>query len=302
MHLNVITTLRCNFSCRHCIFACPKEGDLDPGAFRGALDGLQPHRLKSLTFTGGEPLLHPEFDAIVDAAGERGLSFGIVSNGWFHERYEPIVARHRSLFSGFNFSLDGLEETHDDVRGDGSFQRVAEAIRRFNDLGVSSTVNFVLMDGNRHELEPLVEYCVTLGVAGIKVAGFIPAVEAEGFHLSPSTREEVYQEVGLLAERYPIRIEVANSLFNPVVVEFCNVLTTNTVTLDQRGRLTLCCDIPGTASTLGEKTDLPVVQLANRARMVNEITLDRILREREGSLTPEDQSCVYCMRYFQVMA
>ena len=129
MHLNVITTLRCNFSCRHCIFECPQEGDLDPGAFRRTLDGLLPHRLKSLTFTGGEPILHPEFDSMVDEAGARGLSFGIVSNGWFYERYEPIVIRNRHLFSGFNFSLDGLQDTHDDVRGSGSFRRVAEAIR-----------------------------------------------------------------------------------------------------------------------------------------------------------------------------
>lgn len=302
MHLNVITTLRCNLRCAHCLFACPAAGDLDVEAYDRILSALAPHRLRSVTLTGGEPCTHPDFAALVGRTVGHRLRFGIVSNAWDFGAYEEAVRRHRALFTEFHLSLDGLEATHDRARGRGSFGRVTAALARCRELGVGARVNFVLSDLNRGELEGVVAHCRDAGAAGIKLGGLIPTERAPGVRLSPAARESAAEEAPVLSGRHGIPIEVASSLLTPAAVEFCGVINTSTLTLNERCEITWCCDLPGGAATLGAGSDPAPEVLARRARARHEIALDRILKLRGGGFALEDRSCAYCHAFFGVAA
>jgi molybdenum cofactor biosynthesis enzyme MoaA len=302
MHLNVVATLRCNLRCAHCIYGCPLPGDLDPGSYARTLDALVPRGLGSLTFTGGEPCMHPEFDALADEAGRRDLRFGVVSNGWSLEAYDGAVARHRDLFTGFHLSLDGLEPTHDGIRGPGSFARVAAALERCRTRGVPARVNFVVSDQNQGELDAVVAWAAASGAGGVKLAGLISVPRAPGLSLSPQVRLAAARRAGELAGAHAIPVEVAASLLTPATVEFCPVLTSSTFTLNERGEITWCCDVPGSASALGRCERSADQVLARRKRTKDEMVLDRILKLREGGLALEDRSCAYCHAFFGVGA
>jgi MoaA/NifB/PqqE/SkfB family radical SAM enzyme len=83
--IHVELTNRCNFSC---VF-CPdgrmtrKRGTMDVDLAFSALDQIADLDLaEKVTFhVMGEPLLHPQFFAILDHAHEKGLSVGLTTNG-----------------------------------------------------------------------------------------------------------------------------------------------------------------------------------------------------------------------------
>lgn len=300
MHLNVITTLRCNLNCGHCLYGCPVPEDLPPERFASTLDALLPHNLGSVTLTGGEPGLHPDFDTLVNAVAARGLRFGIASNGWCVDDYERVVQRHRELFTGFSFSLDGMEATHDAQRHPGAFVRVARAMDWFVSQGLPCRITFVLSDVNRHEMDDVLRFARTARAAGVKLGGVIPVNAASDLSLSSANREEVYRAVPELAERHDIPIDAANSLLSEPVVPFCPVLETRTLTLDSKGRISFCCDVPLPDAVLGEPGDDVVEVLGRRRRVIDEILLDRILKERQGGLSVDDRWCAYCHDFFGV--
>jgi MoaA/NifB/PqqE/SkfB family radical SAM enzyme len=77
----------CNLACRHCWISpsFAKADDigecLDFLLFKTAIDEGIPLGLKQIKFTGGEPLLHPDFMKMADYATEKGIRTWMETNG-----------------------------------------------------------------------------------------------------------------------------------------------------------------------------------------------------------------------------
>src|SRR6185369_3386780 len=84
-----------------------------------------------ISFTGGEPTLHPAFAQALQVIGDAGLTASFVTNGWHFDRLWPALQQHRAVLSHVAFSLDGVtREDHDRWRGKGSFDRLVQAFSR----------------------------------------------------------------------------------------------------------------------------------------------------------------------------
>lgn len=80
----IINTLRCNFKCDHCMFACTRKGeDMSYETFGRALQFGSYGGDEFLNFLGGEPFLHKEvFDQIERISWFfSGVNLRIVTNG-----------------------------------------------------------------------------------------------------------------------------------------------------------------------------------------------------------------------------
>ncbi len=128
-------TQRCNLRCRHCGSDCtaaPRTDELSTEEWLRFLDGLGERARRdrlALVVTGGEPLCHPELPRLLEGLRRNGLTFGLVSNGQAltQARLGQLLA---AGLSSLTISLDGLEASHDWLRGvPGSFQRATAAIR-----------------------------------------------------------------------------------------------------------------------------------------------------------------------------
>lgn len=127
-------TTRCNLHCRHCGSDCSvqsREKDMPLADFLKAVDTIPIRRRPkdfTVILTGGEPLLRPDIDQIGKAVRDRGMNWGMVSNGWFYD--ENMHGKLMSAGMGaMTISLDGLQESHDWMRGrDGSYDRTLKAI------------------------------------------------------------------------------------------------------------------------------------------------------------------------------
>ena len=141
----------CNLRCSFCDL-WDRHEQLDVSArLPRLLDEAVQIGTKVLVITGGEPLLHPELFEAVRLARARGLSVNITTNGLLVERHwdELCAARPDSL----SFSLDGLAETHDRLRGQGgAWGRTVRALDRALAEGFACSVYFTVNHDNLAEL------------------------------------------------------------------------------------------------------------------------------------------------------
>lgn len=127
-------TQRCNLQCRHCGSDCSAKAhpnELSAGEWVAQLDAIARDvdvKQLLLVLTGGEPFCAPHLPQLLDAIKRHGMAFGMVTNGYALDarRLQQVVA---AGCQSITISLDGLQESHDWLRGvDGSFARAVRAV------------------------------------------------------------------------------------------------------------------------------------------------------------------------------
>ena len=143
---DVSVTNVCNAACDFCGFARDKNlagprRYIDPAEFSRALPILRRRRIRYMTFQGGEPLVHPDIVALVQAAAKAGIECGLITNGWFlPEHIEALAAAglKRLLVS---IDSDSMPK-HDANRGlSGLHRRIAEGIARARTFGIPTSAS-----------------------------------------------------------------------------------------------------------------------------------------------------------------
>jgi radical SAM protein with 4Fe4S-binding SPASM domain len=97
--------------------------------------------------TGGEPTLHPNFAAIVGVLESSGLSYSVLTNGFWQKPDEIIrILTEKRRFQGLLISLHGANaEDHDSFVGvAGSFKKVTSNINRATRAGLYVSSNTIL--------------------------------------------------------------------------------------------------------------------------------------------------------------
>jgi len=132
-------TDRCNSRCSFCnIWQTEKPSDLNI-----ELIYKLPSTLKYVDITGGEPLLHRDFELIISMLDHRRCRIIVNTNGLADLKKYSQLWKMRNL--GVRFSLDGIGEVHDRIRGvKGCYESVIRNIGflksvGFHNIGISST-------------------------------------------------------------------------------------------------------------------------------------------------------------------
>jgi len=108
-----------------------------------------------VTFTGGNPLLHNDFEKLYNGAAERGFTIAILGNPASREQIERLNAIQPLAY--YQVSLEGLEEHNDYIRGKGHFKRVLAFLDLLRELGVYSMVMLTLTKDNVEQVLKLSE-------------------------------------------------------------------------------------------------------------------------------------------------
>ena len=122
----------CNLACSHCFISCsPTNRTHD----HMSLEEVQRYLKEAVTlgvkeyyFTGGEPFLNPDMEAIIEATLEVGPA-SVLTNGLLLD--EARCARLATMAAAspysldLRISLDGYDaESNDPIRGEGTFERI----------------------------------------------------------------------------------------------------------------------------------------------------------------------------------
>ncbi|WP_297501312.1 radical SAM protein, partial [Thermococcus sp.] len=170
-------TRDCNLNCKHCIVSAgkPLPKELKTEEWLKLVDEISDYAVR-LTLTGGEPLVHPGFFRILRRAKEKGLSIRLLTNGTLLEEHAEELGRLLDAkVDEVQVSLDGLKQTHDSIRGEGSYEKAIAGIKALVRENLPVSVAFTLIPKNRGEALPLYREVVKLGIESFRIAWGLPA-------------------------------------------------------------------------------------------------------------------------------
>jgi radical SAM protein with 4Fe4S-binding SPASM domain len=170
-------TSECNLRCLHCVVAAGKKLDRELSLERGLalIDEWAAMGVGDITFSGGEPLMHPELFTLARAAAGHGIRLQLATNGTL---LRPDVVREiRELQMLPQVSLDGSNrELYGRFRGrKEAFDQAVEGIKMLVDAGVEVTVGTVVSTHNADDFEAMLDLVESLGVAAFRLIPFIPS-------------------------------------------------------------------------------------------------------------------------------
>lgn len=178
-------TLRCNLRCRHCGSDCKAQAegrDMPLEDFTMVLDSISahtdPHKV-NVIITGGEPLMRPDLEKCGREIYRKGFPWGMVTNGYAltRERFQRL---RESGLHAITVSLDGLEESHDWMRGrEGSWSRASDAIRMIAESGIISDVVTCVNARNIGQLDAMKEHLISLGMKNWRIFTVFPQGRAK---------------------------------------------------------------------------------------------------------------------------
>jgi MoaA/NifB/PqqE/SkfB family radical SAM enzyme len=160
-------TNECNLTCLHCIEESGPgkafRDELDEAQVFAVLDQLMDHEVPYLSFSGGEPMLHPLFFKMVEHVCTRGAQLKIETNG--HYLTVENCGRMKALgVKAVQVSLDGASsQTFNRMRVRGNFDVTVEGLRSLRDAGVPIEINFSPARFNAHEIGAVVDLAYELG-------------------------------------------------------------------------------------------------------------------------------------------
>jgi MoaA/NifB/PqqE/SkfB family radical SAM enzyme len=116
----------------------------------------------SVAFEGGEPLLRKDLVEILAFSRSLPLHTNLITNGTLLESRIDEIAQY--INGALYVSLDGMEKTHDTLRGvSGCFRRAVRGITASREK-VPVTINTTIVAENIHEIEDLVKLAKELDV------------------------------------------------------------------------------------------------------------------------------------------
>lgn len=209
------STSRCNLSCLHCRRCDVAEDlgrfDLPPDAVRAMLEDLARTHRPVFVFSGGEPLMRPDWAELAAHATQLGLPVALATNGTLVDA--PTARRVRDAgFARASISLDGADaDTHDAFRRlPGSFDAAIAGARRLREAGVDLQINSTIARHNRGQLDALYGLALELGAVALHLFLLVPVgcgVEIEQSHrITPEQYEAVLEWVCDRQEGSPLHV------------------------------------------------------------------------------------------------
>lgn len=162
----------CNLACLHCYLPRPGEDRHLPAELVVKLiDEVVENGGHGVTLSGGEPLLHPEIEKILEHAARRTqvrlLTNGILIDGEW-------AARLSDMNVTVQVSVEGSrEEIHDRIRGKHSFEKVMKAIDLLQEAGLGERLHLstTIMKQNLPDLSEIISLAERRNVALVR---FLP--------------------------------------------------------------------------------------------------------------------------------
>lgn len=167
-HVYFSLTNRCCLSCIMCDirkFPSRQEDELSTEQVKKIILQIKNLGVKHLIFSGGEPLLREDLVELVRFSTENGIPWvDVITNGVLCDDH-IVQELIRAGLNHVTVSLDGVDQVHDAIRGQGAFEKSAQAIDKFNyykqKLCVTHPtvgINFTILNQNITDMLKIVEF------------------------------------------------------------------------------------------------------------------------------------------------
>lgn len=147
-------THRCNLRCTYCSSPYLKTPELTTDQWLRVIDELADLGCRRVIILGGEPLVRRDVPDLIARVRDRGMECALTSNGVLVKRRIDDLR----LLNTLTLSLDAVGSANDEVRGEGVFDAVQEAIGAARGVGLPVKINAVLSAKTAPMLDKLLEF------------------------------------------------------------------------------------------------------------------------------------------------
>jgi len=168
--LILFVTNACNLRCGFCCYAENLNVSKDISLENILKVSESIGSFRALLVSGGEPFVRGDLDQVLlaFASNNQISTIYIPTNGWFLEKTDQtcrsFLEQNHEVVLTIGFSLDGLEEVHDTIRGKkGSFQNACKTIGHLSEMqkqypNLRVRVNSVVTPDNIHGIQATIDY------------------------------------------------------------------------------------------------------------------------------------------------
>lgn len=118
-HVTFELTHKCPLSCQHCFVDAGFGSEMDSIKCTESLQELLDMGVSVFQLTGGEPFVYSEVDKIIEMIRQEGRAVHITTSGYVYTKsvQSCLDLLSESDTSQIQVSIDGLKETHNQIRG-----------------------------------------------------------------------------------------------------------------------------------------------------------------------------------------
>jgi len=133
-------TLACNLRCSHCGSSAGEArlNELRTQECFKLCEELAELGCDNVCLMGGEPFLKKDWFSVAQCIKNLGMNLSFVSNGTILDKYIDKLSELKPKVVGV--SLDGMESTHDKIRGKDVFKKAINSINLLKDKGIETTI------------------------------------------------------------------------------------------------------------------------------------------------------------------
>lgn len=176
--LELYLTNKCRLNCKHCFKSDLSESLNRDMTFDEVKIVVSQARELSISLgipvrfvlIGGDPLLHPDFYNIAKFIGTSGFMYTIKGNPLNKHASKQLAKLKSSGLDRYQISIDGLDNFHDWIRGEGEFKKAIKSILYLRKQRIASIIRVTLFHENQHEILELIPYLIKLKVSLIGVS------------------------------------------------------------------------------------------------------------------------------------
>ncbi|MBU1030569.1 MAG: radical SAM protein, partial [Nanoarchaeota archaeon] len=170
-NIQISLTYRCNLNCSMCEIHKHGTKKFEPTKkdLMNIIKQAKDFGIKEILFTGGEPFLRKDIFDIIKNCSDNNIRTIVTTNGTLISNND-IKKIFESKLSHVHISIDGLNKTHDLIRGKNSFKKATNLIAKIqklrikNDFSPSIGIACTIMNENVHELFSLTKFAERMGV------------------------------------------------------------------------------------------------------------------------------------------
>ncbi len=274
------------------------------------LKEAEPYKVKVVQLTGGEPTLHHDWEGVIAVMERHDINYTIISNGQnFKEAHKALIRGATSKFKGIMFSIDGATaQTHDAVRGEGSFAKVQAALKLARMHGLPFGIQAVVGTHNMEELSGIAALAEEAGAHELSYLHMRPTQQNSEYVLSSSQADEVKTKIESIKEEHT-GVQIGSTVGNttPYPLFTCRPLAMLMIGIDCRGHLRFCPDLTSYRGSGADDTDIIIdlntttlqIALKTLSNKINKFWHNKIDWVTEAINAPSEYDpCSYCLSHF----
>lgn len=167
------------------------------------------NRTPYFTITGGDPILHPDFWKILKLFKDKSVRFGILGNP-FHLNNEICKKLHDYGCEFYQLSIDGLKDTHDYFRKEGSFDITLDKIACLKNANIHANIMTTVSKTNIDEIPEIIDKIVEYEADLFSFARYCPTSLEKSVQMSPEEYHDLLDACWKRFEKY----KESNTHFN----------------------------------------------------------------------------------------